>query len=100
MTTPNPQRPERRGATRRSVRLDVTVDGQDSVTENVSTSGVLLEIPDDAPVGSELTMDMEIPTELGGSGERVRFYAEVVRIEDRSDGRAIAARFLGWELVG
>ncbi|MDX1674098.1 MAG: PilZ domain-containing protein [Longimicrobiales bacterium] len=95
-----PPHPERRGASRRSVRLDVTVDGTDSVTRNVSRSGVLLELPDEAPVGSELTMDMAIPKELGGTGERVRFYAEVVRVEDRPKGRAIAAHFLGWELVG
>ena len=78
MSTSTPQGRERRGATRHELRLDVTVDGNDAVTENVSSSGVLLEIPSDAPVGSEFTMDMEIPEELGGGGGRVRFRAQVL----------------------
>lgn len=95
-----PEGRERRGATRHELQLNVTVDGTDAVTENVSSSGVLLQMPADAPVGSEFTMDMEIPAELGGTGGRVRFRAEVVRVEDRGDGRAIAARFIDWQVVG
>jgi hypothetical protein len=91
---------ERRAATRHDLHLDVTVDGSyDAVTENVSSSGVLLRLDVDAKVGSELVVDMDIPALLGGGG-RVRFRAEVVRVEDRPDGHAIAARFTDWQVLG
>lgn len=90
---------ERRGATRHDLRLDVVVDGSyEAVTENVSSSGVLLRLGMDAEVGSELVVDMEIPALLGGGG-RVQFRAEVVRVEDREDGRAVAAHFTEWTVL-
>lgn len=75
------------------------MDGSEAVTENVSSSGVLLRIPADLPVGSEFTMELEIPREFDGPGGRMRFRAEVIRVEDREEGRAIAGRFLDWRLV-
>jgi hypothetical protein len=100
MTSESASDIERRGATRHDLHLDVVVDGSyEAITENVSSSGVLLRLGMDAQVGSELVVDMEIPALLGGGG-RVQFRAEVVRVEERDDGRAIAARFTDWQVLG
>jgi len=100
MTSPSSRDTERRVATRHALHLDVTVDGSyDAVTENVSSTGVLLRLGVEAEVGSEFVLDMEIPALMGGGG-RVRFRAEVVRVEDREGGQAVAARFVDWEVVG
>ena len=90
---------DRRGATRHDLKLNVTVEGASGVTENVSSSGILLVGHVDAQAGDRITLEMNLPAMLGGGGGHVLFEAEVVRVEDRPEGQAIAAHFTDWRVI-
>lgn len=83
---------ERRRAPR--YRLDAAIDvgGDTGRTVNVSSNGVYFEIAHPFAPGAPLALIF--PFEHAGSGASVSCAAEVVRVDDRGDGRyGVAATY-------
>ena len=90
---------DRRTATRHDVHVDVSVDGETGVSQNISSSGILLVGQIEARVGAVVELELELPTLFGAAGGHIRFTAEVVRVEDDAEGTRVAAQFNGWKIV-
>ena len=73
------------------VRIVVTGDGEpeiiDSVTENISAGGVLVQAAEPLPLGTKVELDLVIPIEdirkMSGKNARIKISGSVVRLDTR-----------------
>jgi len=86
------RREERRGAERFAAAMPVVVDGQDAITQDLSSSGLAFTAQRHYAVGERVELVIEYI--LDGHHYPVRCAAEVVRVQQEGSTYTVGARLL------
>ena len=90
MTKAKPQLEARRAHERVAAEMPVRREGSLGTTRNVSASGVFFEIDSDMAVGSEISFEIGMQTNLGPMAMKCR--GLVVRTEQKDGRTGVAVR--------
>ena len=85
-------------AERVEAALPVSVGGCAGVTQNLSTTGLYVELPAEQKVGSQVSCLIDLA--INGRTVQVQLDAEVVRVEKKSGRTGLALKIISQTIVG
>lgn len=87
---------ERRKSTRYGFRLDATIEAVgpqslsspiQTITHDISSKGLLLEMDQRLEIGSRIQVTLDLPAEVVGRAVRLRCVSRIVRLEPAASGK-------------
>ena len=85
-------------AERIKASLPAFVDGKKGLTQNISTSGVYIQLPESQELGDRV--DCVIDLSLNGNSVQVKLNAEVVRVDKKPGSLGLALKIIDQTLMG